>query len=117
MKFARRTLAIALNTIGKASSGAASRRRRSTKLGVKKFLEDLRKELGDETFSKLLALEGGKTLMFAIDITGSMHDEMDGAKAIIIEISTFKRRAPPSNYILSSFGDPIGKKSTFKYLF
>ena len=116
MKFARRTLAIALNTIGKDSSGAAGRRRRSTKLDAKKFLEDLRKDLGDEKFSKLLALEGGKTLMFAIDITGSMSNEIEAAKAITIEISTFRRRAPPSNYILSSFSDPVGKKFTFKHL-
>lgn len=47
---------------------------------MKKFLEDLRKDIGDEKFSELLALEGGKTLMFAIDITGSMHDEIEAAK-------------------------------------
>lgn len=47
---------------------------------MKKFLEDLRKDIGDEKFSELLALEGGKTLMFAIDITGSMHNEIEAAK-------------------------------------
>ena len=86
-------------------------------MDAKKFLEDLRKYLGDEKFSKLLALEGGKTLMFAIDITGSMHDEIDAAKAIATEISTFERDVPPSNYILSTFSDPIGKESTFKCVF
>jgi hypothetical protein len=113
MKFARRTLAIALNTIGKNNSGTAGRRKRSTKLDAKKFLEDIRKDLGETKYSKLFALEGGKTLMFAIDITGSMSNEIETAKAIATEISTSKRRAP-SNYILSWFGDPIGKKLTFK---
>ena len=86
-------------------------------MDAKTFLEDLRKYLGDEKFSELLALEGGKTLMFAIDITGSMHDEIDAAKAIATGISTLERDTPPSNYILSSFGDPLGKKSTFKCVF
>ena len=114
MKFARRTLAIALNTIGKSNSGTAGRRKRSTKLDVKKFLEDIRKDLGEIKYSKVFALEGGKTLMFAIDITGSMYEEIEAAKAIATEISTLKRSAPPSNYILSWFGDPKGKKLTFK---
>jgi hypothetical protein len=114
MKFARRTLAIALNTIGKSNSGTAGRRRRSTKLGVKKFLEDIRKDLGGPMYYKLFALDGEKTLMYAIDITGSMHDEIDAAKAIATEISTLKRSAPPSNYILSWFSDPKGKKLIFK---
>jgi hypothetical protein len=113
VKFARRTLAIALNTIGKSKSGTAGRRKRSTKLDAKKFLEDLKRDLGEKPFSKLLALDGGKTLMFAIDITGSMHDEIEAAKAIATEVSTFKRRRPPSDYILSWFGDPKGKKFTF----
>ncbi len=113
MKFARRTLAIALNTIGKSKSGTAGHRKRSTKLDAKTFLEDLKKDLGEKPFSKLLALDGGKTLMFAIDITGSMHDEIEAAKAIATEISTFTRRRPPSDYILSWFGDPKGKKLTF----
>ena len=77
LKFARRTLAIALNTIEKNSSKNTGRRRRSTKEDAKKFLEDLRKDVGEERFSKLLALDGGKTLMFAIDITGSMYDEIE----------------------------------------
>ncbi|CAB4003679.1 Hypothetical predicted protein [Paramuricea clavata] len=114
MKFARRALAIALNKIGKSNSGTAGRRRRSTKLDAKRFLEDIRKDLGEIKYSKVFALEGGKTLMFAIDITGSMYEEIEAAKAIATEISTFKRSAP-SNYILSWFGDPMkGKKLTFK---
>ena len=113
VKFARRTLAIALNTIGKVSSKNTGRRRRSTKEDAKKFLEDLRKDIGEERFSKLFALDGGKTLMFAIDITGSMHNEIEAAKAIATEITKLKRREPPSNYILSSFGDPIRKKLSY----
>ena len=102
-------LAIAFNTIGKSNSGSARRRRRSTKTDAKKFLEDLKKEVGNEAFSKLLALEGGKTLMFAIDTTGSMGEEIEAAKAIATEITTFKRRKPPNDYILSWFNDPEGK--------
>ena len=96
VKFARRTLAIALNTIGKTSSKNTGRRRRSAKENAKKFLEDLRKDIGEERFSKLLALDGGKTLMFAIDITGSMYDDIQTVKAIATEIIKFKRHEPPS---------------------
>ena len=107
MKFARRAVAIALNTIAKGNSGAAGRRKRSTKIDPKKFLAEIRKDIGEKNFSKLLGLDGGKTLMFAIDITGSMDEEIESAKAIAIEISTYKRRNPPFNYILSIFGDPV----------
>ncbi|CAB4001440.1 Hypothetical predicted protein [Paramuricea clavata] len=106
IKFARRTLAIALNTIEKNNSKPAGRRRRSIKQDVKTFLENIRKYLGETMYSKLFALDGGKTLIFAIDITGSMNDVIEAAKAIATEISTSKRRAPPSSYILSWFSDP-----------
>ena len=112
VKFARRTLAIALNTIGKSSSKNTGRRKRSAKEDAKKLLNELRQDIGKKKFSKLFALDGGKTLMFAIDITRSMYDDIQAAKEIAIEITKFKRREPPSNYILSWFGDPVGKKLT-----
>jgi hypothetical protein len=67
MKFARRTLAIALNTIEKSSSGTVGRRKRSIKQDVKNFLWDL----GKKTLSKMFALPG-----VAIDIMGRMYEEI-----------------------------------------
>lgn len=116
VKFARRALAKALHTIGKSSSTTASRGRRSIKFDAKRFLEVLKTELGEKKFSKLVALKGGKTLMFAIDITGSMHDEIEAAKLIAINISNTRRESPPRDYMLSWFGDPEGKPVYYHFL-
>jgi hypothetical protein len=109
VRFARHMLAIALNMIGKSSPGRRSRRS-LIKLDPKKFLEDVKKNIGEEAFFELLALDGETTLMFAIDVTGSMGEEIEAAKAIATEISIFERRSkPPKDYILSWFSDPKGK--------
>ena len=83
VKFTRRKLAIVLNTIEKTSSKNTGRRRRSAY-----WIE--------------------KSLMFLNRIMDRMRDKMNKAvKATTNEISS--RLIPPSNYILSWFGYPIGK--------
>ena len=53
-------------------------------------------------------MQGQVTLMFAIDDTGSMKEEISAAKKIAISIVN-EQRAEPVDYILSPFNDP-GKK-------
>ena len=46
--------------------------------------------------------------MFALDVTGSMSDEIKQSKEIIKEISQCDR-CEPVNYILTTFSDPVSK--------
>ena len=63
------------------------------------------KQMSPGKFDKLMAVQGDVTLMFAIDTTGSMSDEIDNAKKIAIEVVNYDRNNPV-NYILSPFNDP-----------
>lgn len=58
-----------------------------------------------------MAYDGGVTLAFALDTTGSMGDDIDAAKEIVFGIVT-QERAFSVDYILSPFNDPVthGKK-------
>jgi hypothetical protein len=46
--------------------------------------------------------------MFALDVTGSMSDEIQASKKIIKQISQYGR-IEPVNFIMATFSDPIGK--------
>ena len=50
-------------------------------------------------------MQGQVTLMFAIDDTGSMRQEIAAAKKIATSIIN-QQRAEPVDYILSPFNDP-----------
>ena len=50
-------------------------------------------------------MQGQVTLMFAIDDTGSMSDEIAAAKKIATSIVN-EQRVEPVDYILSPFNDP-----------
>jgi hypothetical protein len=55
--------------------------------------------------------------MFALDVTGSMHDEIKASKEIIKTISQYDR-SEPVDYILTTFSDPIGRlDSLFRFVF
>ena len=69
------------------------------------YLDKLRKEIGDEKMDKILSAKGDSTLMFAIDTTGSMGDEINAAKAIAKQIINVTRESEV-DYILSPFNDP-----------
>lgn len=74
------------------------------------FLQDLRKQLGNSTFDSFVAVQGDVSLMFAIDDTGSMSEEIQAAKNIAIDIIRYPRKAPVKKYILSPFNDPYPGK-------
>ena len=69
------------------------------------YLEWIKKDIGKENFDELMLATGGATLMFAIDTTGSMSEEISAAKEIAISIVNRKRQFPV-DYILSPFNDP-----------
>ena len=50
-------------------------------------------------------MQGQVTLMFAIDDTGSMREEISAAKKIATSIVN-EQRVEPVDYILSPFNDP-----------
>lgn len=82
------------------------RKRRDTGREGSTFMEGLRRSLGNETFDGFMAVHGDVSLIFVIDYTGSMREEIQSTKNIAIEIIRRARRNPISNYILSPFNDP-----------
>ena len=72
-------------------------------------MERIKKVIGSDTFEEVFAKRGDATLMFVIDVTGSMKDEILAAKAIAKTIIQ-ETREFDVDYILSPFGDP--SKST-----
>lgn len=67
--------------------------------------KQLRKILGDD-LDTLLGRDGNVSLIFVIDTTGSMGDEIEAAKRIVKAIAAHPRKAPVQ-YILSPYGDPL----------
>ena len=56
-----------------------------------------------------MAYDGGVTLAFALDTTGSMVDDIDAAKTIVFGIVT-QNRAFSVDYVLSPFNDPVSDR-------
>lgn len=104
-QFARQRLGQALFLIDDHNSKRTSRSKRSTGPDTSSFIEDLKRSLGDDKFDKLMAVRGDVTLMFAIDTTGSMSDEIEAAKRMAIDVVNYPRENPVS-YILAPFNDP-----------
>ena len=69
------------------------------------YLLLIKQEIGEQSFSKLIAQHGAATLMFAIDTSGSMRDDIDAAKSIATSIVN-RERDFPVDYVLSPFNDP-----------
>jgi len=68
-------------------------------------MDDLKQSMGPAKFDEFMAVMGDVTLMFAIDTTGSMSDEIATAKRIAVDVINYPRQNPVS-YILSPFNDP-----------
>ena len=103
--FARRGIGQALHLLQ--NLGLTKKRgKRSSKNTAAGFLADLKTQMSPEKFDKLLAVQGDVTLMFAIDTTGSMREEITTAKSIAIDVVNYDQRHNPVNYILSPFNDP-----------
>ena len=77
------------------------------------FLGNLKQTIGASAFNDLFAMHGQVTLMFAIDDTMSMREEIQGAKNLATAIVNMQR-AEPVDYILSPFNDP-GKKLSLSH--
>lgn len=61
----------------------------------------------DEVSKRLYLLDGGATLMFAIDSTASMRFDIGVAKDIASQILALEpERKSPVDYILSDINDP-----------
>ena len=83
--------------------------------GALAFLESIREDIGDTAFEEFLSVSGLVTLIFAIDDTGSMGEDIKSAIAIATQIVR-ARRDYDVDYILSPFNDPSKKlKSWFRY--
>ena len=68
------------------------------------MFKQLRKILGDD-LDTLLGRDGNVSLIFVIDTTGSMGDEIEAAKRIVKAIAAHPRKTPVQ-YILSPYRDP-----------
>lgn len=73
---------------------------------VKKYMDTIKKEVGPAVFEKMIGVKEKVTLMFAIDTTASMSDEIATAKAIAKGIVDHLRQQTEVDYILSPFNDP-----------
>ena len=105
-RFARKAIGEAMFTIMKMKERNGRKRgKRATVVSSKHFLRDLKQKIGGKAFNKLLAMQGQVTLMFAIDRTRSMSEEIDTAKRIAESIVN-QNRPEPVDYILSPFSDP-----------
>ena len=102
--FARQSLGHGLYTVMEMNK-KSGRKRRATTSVVKTFMDSIKKELGDTTFETFLSVNGDVTLMFAIDDTGSMGDEIQAAKDIALSIINHPRDEQV-DFILSPFNDP-----------
>ena len=85
---------------------SSGRKKRTSTSEGKTFLQDLRKKVGAIKFDSFLAVQGDVGLMFAIDDTGSMSDEIQAAKKFAKDIINYNRSFPITEYILSPFNDP-----------
>ena len=99
-RFARKALGHAMYMTTSKATG-----KRSTSSAAKNFMNLLWKDLGSVVFDKFMAVHGDTTLIFAIDDTGSMSEEIQAAKAIATSIVN-KPRGDRVDYILSPFNDP-----------
>ena len=121
-KYAREVLGKIMYLLSTKSS--APRRSKRTTSGNKttpgmeggNFLQDLRRQLGASVFDSFMAVQGDVSLMFAIDNTGSMREEIQAAKNIAIDIINYPRNSSVKKYILSPFNDPYpGAYKTFYF--
>lgn len=102
-KYARDVLGKVLHLL---STESSRRRKRSPENEGKTFLQGLRQTLGNETFDSFMAVKGDVSLIFVVDDTGSMSDEINAVKKIATAVINYPREAPVE-YILSPFNDPM----------
>ena len=114
-KFLRQGLGHALYTtinIQKSKhSSLTSRRKKRCAIcvnAVKEMMQSIKTEIGKDKFEKVIGKQNDNkaTLMFAVDDTGSMYQEIQAVKDIATYIVNFSRPNLEVDYILSPFSDP-----------
>ena len=85
---------------------SSKRRKRSPKNAGARFLKRLLENIGSEKIDSFMAVNGSVSLMFVVDDTGSMSDEIEQVKRIAITVVNYRRKAPVE-FILSPFNDPM----------
>ena len=103
-KYAREVLGQVMYLLSVKTSPPGRKKRSSQNEGGK-FLQGLRQQVGSSTFDSFMAVQGDVSLMFVIDDTGSMGDDIGATRNIAIDIINYPRQAPVE-YILSPFNDP-----------
>lgn len=78
------------------------------------YLRNIRDKIGVHNYNQILSSQGNSTLMFVMDTTGSMRDEIAASKAIANSIINATRDFEV-DYILSPFNDP--GKFNFNFYF
>jgi len=80
-----------------------------------KIIKQIKDKLGEDKFKDFLAVDGDVSLVFTVDTTGSMGEEIGQAKAIAKAIAGYKRKGK-TDYILSPYNDPSsGPVQKFDY--
>ncbi|XP_057291426.1 hemicentin-1-like isoform X2 [Hydractinia symbiolongicarpus] len=77
------------------------------------YLRNIRDKIGVQNYNQILSSQGNSTLMFVMDTTGSMIDEIAASKAIANSIINATRDFEV-DYILSPFNDPGTGPVTYK---
>ena len=72
------------------------------------MMQSIETNIGKGKFEKVIGnqKDNKATLMFAVDDTGSMYQEIQAVKDIATYIVNFPRPNLEVDYILSPFGDP-----------
>ncbi|XP_067023629.1 hemicentin-2-like [Acropora muricata] len=104
--YGRQVLGRAMNLLSMAGSSQRREKRSSPNGTGSNFLGRLRQRVGNNNFDSFMAVQGDVSLMFVMDDTGSMGDEIKAVKSMAIDIMNYDRQAPINLYILSPFNDP-----------
>ena len=72
------------------------------------MMQSIKRAIGKDNFKKFIGNQNMNkaTLMFAVDDTGSMYQEIQAVKDIATYIVNFSRPNLQVDYILSPFSDP-----------
>ncbi|XP_046366074.2 von Willebrand factor A domain-containing protein 7-like isoform X2 [Haliotis rufescens] len=76
----------------------------------------LRAVIGKEKYEQFLQLKSGNSMIFTIDTTGSMSNDIAAVKAQVRDIiqTAVGTTDEPANYIVSLFNDPVNMTTVFQ---
>lgn len=107
-EFIRQALGRGLYTAIEIEKRKTGRKKRCAlcKSAAQEYMKTIEKELEPERFEKMMAVHEKVTLVFVIDTTSSMTEEIEMAKAIAKSIVYHPRGQTEVDYILMPFNDP-----------